>query len=118
IVEPDLIEWNYGDYEGKTSDEIHKSAPGWQIFHDGAPGGESPTQIGARVDRVIAQVRAIEGNVALFSHGHVLRVFAARWINLPPRAAANFLLDTGTLCVFDYYRDVPAIKVWNGPLAG
>lgn len=118
VVDPDLIEWNYGEYEGKTSDEIHKTAPGWQIFHDGAPGGETPAQMGARVDRVIARVRGIKGDVALFAHGHVLRVFAARWIGLPPRAGENLLLDTGTLCVLDQYRGAPAIKIWNGPLPG
>jgi broad specificity phosphatase PhoE len=116
MVDPDLVEWNYGDYEGKTSDEIHKSAPGWQIFRDGAPGGESPTQIGARVDRVIRRMREIQGNGVLFSHGHFSRVLAARWMSLPPRAGENFLLDTGTLCVLDYYRDTPAIKIWNAPV--
>lgn len=117
-VDPDLMEWNYGDYEGITSDAIHEKAPGWQIFRDGAPSGETPAEIGVRVDRVIARVRAIDGNVALFAHGHVLRVLAARWIGLPPRAGENFLLDTGTLCVLDQYRNEPAIKVWNGPLTG
>jgi broad specificity phosphatase PhoE len=117
-VDPDLVEWNYGDFEGKTSDAIHERMPDWQIFHDGAPGGETPGEIGARVDRVIARVRAIDGNVALFAHGHVLRVLAARWVGLPPRAGENFLLDTGTLCVFDHYRGVPAFKIWNAPVAG
>jgi probable phosphoglycerate mutase len=118
VVDADLVEWNYGDYEGKTSEEIHQTVPGWQIFHHGAPGGESPAQVGSRVDRVIARVRAIQGDAALFAHGHLLRVFAARWIGLPPLAGENFLLDTGTLCVLDYYRDVPVIKIWNRPLAG
>jgi broad specificity phosphatase PhoE len=116
-IDPDLMEWNYGEYEGVTSDKIHESAPGWQIFRDGAPGGETPEQVGARVDRVIARARAVSGNVALFAHGHVLRVLAARWIGFPPGAGEHFLLDTGTLCVLDAYRGAPAIKVWNGPLA-
>jgi broad specificity phosphatase PhoE len=116
VVDPDLIEWNYGDYEGVTSDVIHQTVPHWQIFHDGAPGGETPEQVGARVDRIIARIRTIEGNVAVFSHGHLLRVFVARWIGLPPRAGENFLLDTSTLCVLDQYRGAPAIQTWNGPL--
>ena len=115
-IEPDLVEWNYGQYEGLTSDAIHRSAPGWQIFRDGAPGGETPVQVGERVDRVIGRVRAVDGNVAVFAHGHVLRVFVARWIGLPPSGGQHFLLDTGTLCVLDQYRAAPAIKIWNGPL--
>jgi probable phosphoglycerate mutase len=117
-VDADLMEWNYGDYEGKTSDEIHATAPGWQIFHDGAPGGESPAQIGLRVDRVIARVREIHGDVVLFAHGHVLRVLAARWIDWPPRVGENLLLDTGTLSVLDHYRGVPAVKIWNASPGG
>ena len=88
IVEPDLMEWNYGEYEGITTEEIHHSRPGWQVFRDGCPGGETPEQIGARVDRVIARVRAASGDVALFAHGHVLRVLVARWIGLPAGGAA------------------------------
>jgi probable phosphoglycerate mutase len=88
------------------------------IFNDGAPGGETPAEIGARVDRVIARVRAVEGNVALVAHGHVLRVLAARWIGLPPAGGQHFLLDTGTLCILSQYRDAPAVRVWNAPLAG
>jgi broad specificity phosphatase PhoE len=113
-IEPDLAEWNYGAYEGLTPKQIHEVAPGWLIFRDGCPGGETPAQVGARVDRVIARVA--EGNVALFAHGHVLRVLAARWIGLPAGAGQHFLLDTGTLCVLGCYRDVPAVRVWNGPL--
>jgi len=115
-VEPDLVEWNYGEYEGLTPGQIHHKRPGWMIFRDGAPGGEAPEEIGARVDRVIARVRKAEGNVALFAHGHVLRVFAARWIGLPAGGGQHFLLDTGTLCVLSQYRDAPAIRVWNAPL--
>ena len=83
IIDSDLVEWNYGDYEGLTPEQIDESAPGWLIFRDGCPGGEAPEQVGARVDRVIARSRAVAGNTALFAHGHLLRVFAARWIGLP-----------------------------------
>lgn len=116
IIEPDLVEWNYGAYEGLTPNQIHETSPGWLIFRDGCPGGEIPEQVGARVDRVIARTRAAEGDVALFAHGHVLRVLAARWIGLPAGAGQHFLLGTGTLCVLGYYRDIPALRVWNGPL--
>jgi broad specificity phosphatase PhoE len=116
VVDSDLVEWNYGEYEGLTPKQIHETAPGWLIFRDGCPGGESPEQVGARVDRVIARVRAAEGDVALFAHGHVLRVLAARWIGLPPTAGQHFLLNTGTLNVLGYYREIPAVRVWNGPL--
>ena len=91
-------------------------APGWLIFRDGCPGGEAPEQVGARVDRVIARSRAVDGDIALFAHGHVLRVFAARWIGLPPSGGQHFLLNTGTLCVLGYYREIPAVRIWNGPL--
>jgi probable phosphoglycerate mutase len=116
IVEPDLMEWDYGAYEGLTLEQIGKSAPGWLIFRDGCPGGEAPEQVGARVDRVIARARAAGGDAALFAHGHVLRVLAARWLGLPAGGGRHFLLDTGTLSVLGYYRDVPAVRVWNGPL--
>jgi broad specificity phosphatase PhoE len=116
IVDSDLVEWNYGQYEGLTPIQIRKGAVGWLIFRDGCPGGEAPEQVAARVDRVIARSRAADGNVALFAHGHVLRVLAARWIGLPPSAGQHFLLDTGTLCVLGHYREVPAVQIWNGPL--
>ena len=116
VIDPELAEWNYGEYEGLTPEQIHEKAPGWLIFRDGCPGGEMPEQVSARVDRVIARVRAVEGNVALFAHGHVLRVLAARWIGLPPGAGQHFLLDTGTLCVLSYYYEIPAVRVWNGSL--
>jgi broad specificity phosphatase PhoE len=115
-IDPDLVEWNYGEYEGLTLKQIHEKAPGWLIFRDGCPGGETPEQVGGRADRVITRARAVEGDVALFAHGHVLRVLVARWIGLPARAGEHFLLDTGSLCILSYYRDVPAVKVWNGPL--
>jgi len=116
-VEPDLHEWNYGEYEGLTPKQIHDKQPGWMIFRDGCPGGETPKEIGARVDRVIARVRGTSDDVALFAHGHVFRVLVAQWIGLPPGAGQHFLLDTATLNVLSYYRDSPAVKVWNAPLA-
>jgi broad specificity phosphatase PhoE len=116
VIEPDLVEWNYGKYEGLTPKQINEMAAGWLIFRDGCPGGETPGQVGARVDRVIARARAVEGDVALFAHGHVLRVLAARWLGLPPGGGQHFLLNTGTLSMLGYYHDIPAVRVWNGPL--
>jgi probable phosphoglycerate mutase len=118
VIDPDLVEWNYGQYEGLTPKQIHETAPGWLIFRDGCPDGESPEQVSARVDRVIARARAVDGDVALFAHGHVLRVLVARWIGSPAGAGQHFLLDTGTLCVLGFYRDIPALRIWNGPLTG
>ena len=115
-VDADLIEWNYGDYEGLTPKQIQAKAPGWMLFSDGCPGGESPAQVGARVDRVIARIRSVEGDVALFAHGHVFRVFAARWLGLPAAAGSHFLLDTATVSVLSHYRGIPAVKRWNAPL--
>jgi broad specificity phosphatase PhoE len=115
-VDRDLMEWNYGEYEGLTTDQIRQTRPDWSVFRDGCPGGESPLQVGARADRIVAKVRAVDGNVALFSHGHILRVLAARWINLSASYGENFLLDTATLNVLGYYRESPAFKIWNAPL--
>jgi broad specificity phosphatase PhoE len=118
IIDADLVEWNYGEYEGLTPRQIHEAAPGWLIFRDGCPGGEAPGQVGARVDRVIARARAVDGDVALFAHGHVLRVLVARWLGLPAGAGQHFLLDTATLSVLGYYRGISAVKTWNAPLVG
>jgi probable phosphoglycerate mutase len=115
-IDGDLMEWNYGDYEGLTPQQIHAKRPGWLIFTDGCPGGESPEQVEARVDRVIARVRAVEGHVALFAHGHVFRAFAARWLGLRAADGCLFLLDTATLNIMSYYRGIPAVKRWNAPL--
>jgi probable phosphoglycerate mutase len=117
VLEQDLKEWNYGEYEGLTPSQIDERRPGWMIFRDGCPGGETPAQIGQRVDRLIVKVRAAPGHVALFAHGHVLRVLAARWIGLPPSGGQHFLLHTGTLSILGYYRDSPAVKTWNAALA-
>ena len=118
MIEPDLVEWNYGAYEGLTTKQIQLARDGWSLFRDGCPGGETPDEVAARVNRVIAKVRATEGNVALFAHGHVFRVLAALWINLPPIYGEHFLLDTATLSVLGYYYDSPALKIWNAPLPG
>jgi broad specificity phosphatase PhoE len=114
-VEPDLIEWNYGAYEGRTSADIHRERPDWQLFRDGCPGGESPDQIGARADRVVRRVRGIEGNTLLFSSAHFLRVFAARWLGLDPAAGRYFLLGTASLSIVGYEHDrsEPVIRVWD-----
>jgi broad specificity phosphatase PhoE len=116
IIDNDLLEWDYGKYEGLTPRQIDEIAPGWLIFRDGCPGGEAPEQVGDRVDRVIARVRAV-GDCALFAHGHVLRVLGARWLGLPAGAGQHFALSTGTVSVLGYYRNLPAIKIWNWPAA-
>jgi broad specificity phosphatase PhoE len=115
-VDPDLAEWDYGDYEGLTTPQIREKAPGWLIFRDGCPGGETPEQVAARADRVIARARAAAGDVALFAHGHLLRVLAARWLGMPPGAGQHFLLDTGTLSVLGDYDGIPAVRSWNARL--
>ena len=116
IIDSDLVERNSGDYEGLTPKQINEAAPGWLIFRDGCPGGETPEQVGARVDRVIARTRAVAGNTALFAHGHLLRVFAARWIGLPAGGGQHFLLNPGTLSLLGYYHEIAAVRIWNGPL--
>jgi broad specificity phosphatase PhoE len=114
-VDPDLVEWNYGDYEGLRTAEIHAVRPGWQLFRDGCPNGESPEDVGARADRVVSRVRAFKGDVLIFSSGHFLRVFAARWLGLEPFAGKLFMLDTASLSALSYEHDLssPAIRFWN-----
>jgi len=115
-IEPDLSEWEYGDYEGRRSQDICKTRPGWNIFRDGCPGGESPAQIGERVDRLIARLRTLEGNVALFSHGEVGRALSARWIGAPVFQGRNFALDTASLSILGYessHPETPVIALWN-----
>ncbi|MET0658566.1 MAG: histidine phosphatase family protein [Steroidobacteraceae bacterium] len=116
-VEQALCEWNYGRYEGLTPEQILAQDPEWLIFRDGCPGGESPAQIGARVDWVIGKVRAVPGHVVLFSHGHFLRALAAGWLGMPVSAGCHFMLDTATVSVLSYYHDVGAIERWNMGLA-
>jgi broad specificity phosphatase PhoE len=115
IVEPDILEWNYGAYEGRTSAEIHAERPDWDLFRDGCPGGESPDQIGARADRAIRRVREIAGDTLLFSSAHFLRVFAARWLGLDPGAGRLFVLGTASLSVmgYEHNRSEPVIRLWD-----
>jgi len=114
-VDPDLVEWNYGDYEGLRTAEIHAVRPGWELFRDGSANGESPQDVGARADRVVSRVRAFKGDVLIFSSGHFLRVLAARWLGLEPFAGKFFMLDTASLSALSYEHDVssPAIRFWN-----
>ncbi len=111
--EPALVEWDYGDYEGITSEEIHRERPGWTIFADGAPAGESPAQVGVRADAVIERLEAVEGPCAVFAHGHILRVLAARWIGRPPADGARLILDTGTLSTMGRSHGLRVITRWN-----
>jgi len=114
-VDPDLAEWNYGDYEGVRTVEIHKMRPGWQLFRDGCPHGESPQDVGTRADRVVSRMRASKGDALIFSSGHFLRVLAARWLGLEPFAGKFFILDTASLSALSYEHDLssPAIRFWN-----
>jgi probable phosphoglycerate mutase len=114
-IEPDLVEWNYGAYEGRTTAEIHAERPDWELFDHGAPGGESPEQIGRRADRVMRRVQAVDGNALLFSSGHVLRVLAARWLGLEPQAGKHLALGTASLSALGYEHDHshPVIRLWN-----
>jgi broad specificity phosphatase PhoE len=115
-TDPDLVEWNYGQYEGLRSAEILRERPDWQLFRDGCPGGESPAQIGERADRVVQRVRAVAGDVLLFSSGHFIRVLAARWLALGPGSAGKyFLLSTASLSALSYEHTLsqPVIQLWN-----
>jgi broad specificity phosphatase PhoE len=111
----DLVEWNYGEYEGLRTAEIHAKRPDWQLFLDGCPGGESPEQVGVRADRVVSRVRATNGDVLIFSSGHFLRVLAARWLGIEPAAGRFFMLDTASLSVLGCERSLsrPVIRLWN-----
>lgn len=109
----DLFEWNYGELEGKTTPEIRQTMPGWTVFNDGAPGGESVADVGARADRVINLVKKYSGKVALFSSGHFSRVLAARWLGLSAGKGRCLALDTASLSILGYERDVPVIRLWN-----
>lgn len=115
-LEKELLEWDYGDYEGLTTKQIRERAPAWSIWTHPCPNGETIEQISQRADRVVAMLRSIEGNVAIFSHGHFLRVLVSRWIGLSADHGSRFLLGTSTLSILGYENELPAIKTWNGPL--
>jgi probable phosphoglycerate mutase len=114
-VDPNLVEWNYGDYEGLRTAQIQANRPGWQLFRDGCPGGESPEQVGKRADRVVIRLRESEGDGLIFSSGHFLRVLAARWLGLEPAAGQYFMLRTASLSALGYENNLsrPVIEFWN-----
>jgi broad specificity phosphatase PhoE len=114
-IDTDLLEWDYGEYEGRLTVEILKERPDWQLFRDGCPGGESPQQVAARADRVVSRVRAISGDVLLFSSGHFLRMLATRWIGLEPINGSSLILGTASLSALGYEHGIsqPAIRLWN-----
>jgi len=115
VVDRDLVEWDYGEYEGQRTSEIQAKRPDWQLFRDGCPGGESPEQVGARADRVLSRLRVIPGNLLLFSSGHFLRVLAARWLGLEPGGGRLFLLSTASLSALGYEHNLcePVICLWD-----
>jgi broad specificity phosphatase PhoE len=114
-IDRDLLEWNYGEYEGRRSIDIHKERPDWQLFRDGCPGGESPSEVGARADRAAKRVRAIDGDVLVFSSGHFLRVFAAHWLGLDAAFGKYLLLSTASVSAlgYEHNRSEPVIRLWD-----
>jgi broad specificity phosphatase PhoE len=112
-VDEDLVEFDYGSYEGRTTAEIREERPGWTVWDDGAPGGETAAAVGARADRVIERATAVDGDVAVFAHGHLLRVLGARWIGLDASYGGDLALDTGAVCELSYERERRAIWAWN-----
>jgi broad specificity phosphatase PhoE len=116
-LDADLVEWDYGEYEGLTSRQIRAGRPDWSLWGDGCPGGESPADVGKRADRVLARVAGLEGDAIVFSHGHFLRVLASRWVELEPSAGSKLGLDVATLCVLGHEHETDrVIRVWNAPL--
>jgi len=113
IVSDDLLEWDYGAYEGRTTKDIREERPGWSLWRDGAPGGETPAKVGERIDRVVARLREAGGDAVVFAHGHVLRVLAARWLGLETAQGQLFALETATLSVLGYERENAVIRLWN-----
>ena len=115
VAEPweELMEWDYGAYEGRETIDIRKERPGWTLWGDGVPEGETIAQVQARVDRVIAELRSVAGDAAVFAHGHLLRVLAARWLGLEPAAGRLFALDPATISILGYEREAPVVQMWN-----
>jgi broad specificity phosphatase PhoE len=112
-VDPDLMEWDYGAYEGITTAEIQQGHPGWNLWNDGVPEGETAADVGRRADRVIERAHAVSGDTLAVAHGHFLRVLAARWLGLPPVAGRLFRLDAGAICVMASEHDLPVVQLWN-----
>jgi len=111
----ELMEWDYGRYDGMTTKQITETRPDWSLWRDGGPGGEKAADVGRRVDRVIAEIRATEGDVLIFAHGHVLRVLTARWLGEPPETGRHYMLQIASLCVLGYEHNDPVIRRWNQP---
>ena len=111
------MEWDYGAYEGRTTSEIREERPGWSLWRDGVPDGETSDEVGARVDRVLAEARSADGDVLLFAHGHLLRVLTARWLGLEPGEGRLFALDPATLSILGYERETSVIRLWNEAVA-
>jgi len=118
LTRDDLREWDYGRYEGRTTEQIREERPGWTLWDDGCPGGEGPADVRARADRVVAELRTVDGDAAVFAHGHLLRVLGARWVGLEASAGGRLALDTATLSILGYHREVAVLQLWNEPSAG
>ncbi len=113
-VDDDLVEWGYGDYEGRTTEEIREDVPGWTVWTHPTPGGESADDVAARCDRVVARVRAVDGRALVFGHGHALRALAARWLGEPVTFGRHVKLDTATVSTLGFERETPVVLRWNG----
>jgi broad specificity phosphatase PhoE len=113
VTRDDLREWDYGDYEGRTTLDIREERPAWSLWRDGVPRGEASDAVAARADRVLAELRAVAGDAAVFAHGHLLRVLTARWLGLPPDGGRLFALDPGTISILGYERETPVMRLWN-----
>ena len=113
LTRDDLREWDYGRYEGRTTEEIREERPGWTLWRDGCPDGEDPADVGARADRIVAELRAADGDAAVFAHGHLLRVLGARWVGLDASAGGRLALDTATMSILGHHREVAVLQLWN-----
>jgi broad specificity phosphatase PhoE len=113
VIEPDLMEWDYGAYDGRTTAEIMVDRPGWSLWTDGVPDGERAADVGRRADRVIAKVRQVEGDTLCVAHGHILRVLAARWLGLPPVGGRLFALEPAHVAILGWERGTPGVTAWN-----
>lgn len=111
----ELVEWDYGEYEGRTTIDIRRDRPGWSLWLDGTPGGETAAEVGERVDRIVEEIRAIPGDVAVFGHGHLLRVLGARWVDLDPAEGRALALEPASISILGFERGTPVIALWNEP---